>query len=220
MCVLSRVRKRWRLNSRLFTRRSTDEESSTTSRRSCMLPTTAVVLFTMRPIDWRASNTRLVERKQEKWKRRADRCANKLVNDGTPSILLRRKFLDRFYSETGMQELRNRAEPLWGANTLVWIDFQTIFEAAKGKASFAVMMECIHQQLDELNEKLKPVDVMAFIVFSLSSNYYASGSWQKEEAEYLEATFREMVEGGETVTQDDLETAANVLLRVFTAQWN
>ena len=70
-----------------------------------------------------------------------------------------------------------------------------------------------------LKKEIEAVDVMALIIFSLSSASYAKGSWEKEETEHLEAVFREMVEEGEQVTPEDLETASDVLLRVLASQW-
>ena len=79
--------------------------------------------------------------------------------------------------------------------------------------------EYVYRLLEVLNDNMKPVDVMAFIVFSLSSEFYNYGSWEKEEVEHLESMFREMVEGGEIVTEEDVETAVNILFRVAESLW-
>ena len=144
------------------------------------------------------------------------------VNDGTPQVSLRKKLWHDFYTETGLKKLRKRADPLWDTYSTTCIDFQTIFAAAKslkGKVSFAMAEEYVYRLLEVLNDNLKPVDVMALIVFSLSSEFYNYGSWEKEEVEHLESMFREMVEGGEPITEEDVETAASILFRVAESLW-
>lgn len=144
------------------------------------------------------------------------------VRDPRPSVLKRVSFA-HLTCEEGTEELRKRAKSMMNSDRFLTnaFDLSNYYQACsnlRSKLEWKHVEYFIRSLVEKLRENALPVDVMAYIIFS-ASRVYSVSSTERSDFEHIEAVFREMVDGGEEITDHDVDAALHTALLLFREDW-
>jgi hypothetical protein len=144
------------------------------------------------------------------------------VNDGTPAVIQRVELYDNIFVEyfKDAKIVRKRASSLYKNLTVTRYDL-TVFVAYCKKAEpdlrYSTIAMYIRMITLDLLSFVSPVDVMAYIIFSLEAVYFNQNFHEDGEYQRIMKIFRNRLNG--KISLDSLKTVIAIAMKIYKREW-